>query len=69
MVNLQKFLESFGNRGYRISQLDAEITGGKMYLAAYAQYWSHRPSFYDDMVTDFFPTCKKQGDHPVRLAQ
>ena len=55
MVNLQKVLENFGNRGYRIAQLDAAITGGKMYLAAYAlNVGATGLTFYDDMVTDFF---------------
>jgi SagB-type dehydrogenase family enzyme len=55
MVDLQKVLESFGNRGYRIAQLDASIISGKMYLAAYALgLGATGLTFYDDMVTDFF---------------
>ena len=37
MTNLNPILERFGNRGYRLAQLDASITAGKIYLAAYAQ--------------------------------
>lgn len=55
MVNLQKILEHFGNRGYRVAQLDASITAGKMYLAAYAlQVGATGLTFYDDAVTEFF---------------
>ncbi|MBM2819654.1 MAG: putative nitroreductase [Nitrosarchaeum sp.] len=55
MANLQKILENFGNRGYRIAQLEAAIIGGKMYLAAYALgLGATGLTFYDDMVTNFF---------------
>ena len=55
MVNLDKILEHFGNRGYRIAQLDAAITGGKMYLASYALgLGATGLTFYDDIVTNFF---------------
>ena len=36
MINLKKILEQFGNRGYRVAQLDSAIAGGKAYLASYA---------------------------------
>lgn len=55
MVNLDKILEQFGNRGYRVAQLDAAITGGKMYLASYALgLGATGLTFYDDLVTNFF---------------
>ncbi|HET7337893.1 MAG TPA: nitroreductase family protein, partial [Candidatus Nitrosotalea sp.] len=55
MVDLDKMLKQFGNRGYRISQLDAAITGGKMYLASYALgLGATGLTFYDDIVTNFF---------------
>jgi len=55
MVNLQKVLEDFGNRGYRVAQIDASITAGKMYLASYAQnIGATGLTFYDDEVTEFF---------------
>ncbi len=55
MTNLQKILEQFGNRGYRIAQLDAAISGGRMYLSAYAlDLGATGLTFYDDLVTEFF---------------
>ena len=55
MTDLKKILEHFGNRGYRVAQLDAAITGGKMYLAAYALgLGATGLTFYDDSVTSFF---------------
>jgi SagB-type dehydrogenase family enzyme len=55
MVNLDKILKQFGNRGYRVAQLDAAITGGKMYLASYALgLGATGLTFYDDIVTNFF---------------
>ncbi|MFZ1075973.1 MAG: SagB/ThcOx family dehydrogenase [Nitrosotalea sp.] len=55
MVNLQKILEYFGNRGYRVAQLDASIIGGRMYLASCALHIGATGlTFYDDEVTEFF---------------
>jgi SagB-type dehydrogenase family enzyme len=55
MTNLQNILEHFGNRGYRVAQLDASIMGGRMYLASYALHIGATGlTFYDDEVTEFF---------------
>ncbi|MHB8546862.1 MAG: SagB/ThcOx family dehydrogenase [Nitrosotalea sp.] len=55
MSNLDKILGHFGNRGYRVAQIDAAITGGKMYLASYALCLGATGlTFYDDLVTNFF---------------
>ena len=55
MCDLAAVLERFGNRGYRAAQLDASITAGRVYLAAYAQgFGATGLTFYDDAVTDFF---------------
>ena len=55
MTDLKKILEQFGNRGYRIAQLDASIAGGKAYLASYALgLGATGLTFYDDAVTSFF---------------
>ncbi|HZS74178.1 MAG TPA: SagB/ThcOx family dehydrogenase [Candidatus Nitrosotalea sp.] len=55
MANLDKILKQFGNRGYRVAQLDAAITGGRMYLASYALgLGATGLTFYDDIVTNFF---------------
>ena len=69
MVNLQKVLESFGNRAYRIAQLDAAITGGRMYLAAYAlNLGATGLTFYDDLVTNFFSPHAKNKDTMFMIA-
>ncbi len=45
----------FGNRGYRAVQLEGGITGGRLYLAAYAQrFGASGLTFFDDEVTEFF---------------
>jgi SagB-type dehydrogenase family enzyme len=67
MADIERVVERMGNRGYRLAQLEAGITLGRLYLAAYA----HRDlggtglTFYDDEVTDHLspaaadrtPTC------------
>lgn len=56
MADLSELVTSFGDRGYRVAQLEAAILAGRIYLAAYA----HRDvgatglTFYDDDVTEFF---------------
>jgi len=55
LANLNPILNRLGNRGYRAVQLEAGITGGKLYLAAYAQRLGATGlTFYDDDVTRFF---------------
>ena len=55
LAELQHILQRFGNRGYRATQLEAGIIGGKLYLAAYAQHLGATGlTFYDDDVTRFF---------------
>ena len=55
LADLKKILERYGNRGYRIVQLEAGILGGKLYLAAYAQgLGASGLTFYDDDVVNFF---------------
>ena len=55
LSNLAPVLKTFGNRGYRAAQLDASITAGRLYLAAYAQgFGASGLTFFDDAVTDFF---------------
>jgi SagB-type dehydrogenase family enzyme len=52
---LRTALETLGNRGYRAAQLEASITAGRMYLAAYALgIGATGLTFYDDAVTAFF---------------
>lgn len=55
LTDLRMVLERFGNRGYRAAQLEASITGGKLYLSAYAQgLGASGLTFFDDDVTEFF---------------
>lgn len=52
---LRTILNALGNRGYRAAQLEASITAGRMYLAAYALgLGATGLTFYDDAVTKFF---------------
>ena len=55
LTDLDSVLARFGNRGYRAAQLEAAITGGKLYLSAYAQrLGASGLTFFDDDVTEFF---------------
>jgi SagB-type dehydrogenase family enzyme len=55
LADLRPILERFGNRGYRATQLEAGILGGKLYLAAYAQgLGASGLTFFDDDATNFF---------------
>ncbi len=55
LVDLDSTLERFGERGYRLAQLDGSLVAGKIYLAAYALgFGATGLTFYDDAVIDFF---------------
>ncbi|MGC1931164.1 MAG: SagB/ThcOx family dehydrogenase, partial [Candidatus Nitrosopolaris sp.] len=55
MTDLNKMLDSLGNRGYRASQFEAAVIAGKIYLAAYAQkIGASGSTFFDDAVSEFF---------------
>jgi SagB-type dehydrogenase family enzyme len=55
LCDLEAVLARYGNRGYRVAQLDAAITGGKLYLAAYAlRRGATGLTFLDDDVIEFF---------------
>jgi len=55
MADLNRMVESYGNRGYGAAQMEAGIIGGKIYLAAYAlKRGATGLTFYDDDVTEFF---------------
>jgi hypothetical protein len=55
MANLQKILDTLGNRVYRVAQFEAGIVAGKVYLSAYAhRIGSSGSTFFDDAVTEFF---------------
>ncbi|MDR7556646.1 MAG: SagB/ThcOx family dehydrogenase [Armatimonadota bacterium] len=78
LADLSPILARFGNRGYRAAQLEAGITGGRIYLAAYALgLGATGLTFYDDDVTAFFsPHAAGKSvlfltavGHPVRRAR
>ena len=55
LSDLDPALERFGNRGYRMAQMEASIMGGRLYLGAYAQRLGATGlTFFDDDVVDFF---------------
>ncbi len=55
MADLDAILARFGNRGYRLAQLEAGIIGGRMYLSTHAMgLGATGMTFYDDAVAAFF---------------
>ncbi|HLJ07859.1 MAG TPA: hypothetical protein VKX24_04935, partial [Acidimicrobiia bacterium] len=55
MADLPAVLATLGERGYRAAQLEAGVTGGRIYLAAEAhRIGATGLTFYDDEVTAFF---------------
>lgn len=55
LADLDAILERYGNRGYRIAQMEAGILGGKVYLGAYALgQGASGLTFFDDDVVNFF---------------
>jgi len=55
LADLGAVLARWGNRGYRVANLEAGLIGGRLYLAAYAQgFGATGLTFYDRAVVDFF---------------
>jgi SagB-type dehydrogenase family enzyme len=55
LADLEAVLERYGNRGYRLAQMEAGILGGRLYLGAYALgRGASGLTFFDDDVVDFF---------------
>ena len=55
LAPLDALLRAFGNRGYRLANLEAGTAGGRAYLAAYAQrFGATGLTFYDGDVVRFF---------------
>ena len=55
LTDLHRVVDRFGDRGYRATQLEGGILGGKVYLAAYALGCGATGlTFLDNDVTDFF---------------
>jgi SagB-type dehydrogenase family enzyme len=55
LADLRAVLDRYGNRGYRLANLEAGLIGGRLYLAAYAQrFGATGLTFYDGAVVAFF---------------
>jgi SagB-type dehydrogenase family enzyme len=55
LAPLDDVLGAFGDRGYRLANLEAGIAGGRLYLGAYAQgFGASGLTFYDRLVVEFF---------------
>ena len=55
LTPLDAVLSAYGNRGYRLANLEAGLIGGRAYLAAYAQrFGASGLTFYDREVARFF---------------
>jgi hypothetical protein len=55
MADLGDVFDRFGDRGYRLAQLEAGVVAGRMYLGAEAhRLGATGLTFYDDDVTRFF---------------
>jgi hypothetical protein len=55
LAPLRALLDVFGNRGYRLANLEAGLVGGRAYLGAYAQgFGASGLTFYDRQVLEFF---------------
>jgi SagB-type dehydrogenase family enzyme len=55
LVDLEPILARYGNRGYRVAQLEGGLIGGRAYLASYALgLGATGLTFFDDAVTEFF---------------
>lgn len=55
LAPLDALLAAYGNRGYRLANLEAGLAGGRAYLAAYAQrFGASGLTFYDREVVRFF---------------
>jgi len=55
LADLSTLLGTYGNRGYRIANLEAGFIGGRLYLTAYAQrFGATGLTFYDRDVVAFF---------------
>ena len=55
LADLAHVLDRWGNRGYRLVNLEAGLIGGRLYLGAYGQrFGASGLTFYDRAVVEFF---------------
>jgi SagB-type dehydrogenase family enzyme len=63
LAPLDEVLGRWGNRGYRLVNLEAGLAGGRAYLAAYAQgFGATGLTFYDADVVEFFAPASSGMD-------
>ncbi|WP_254521576.1 SagB/ThcOx family dehydrogenase [Natrinema caseinilyticum] len=68
LTDVGEVVDALGDRGYRVAQLEAALTAGRLYLGTYA----HRDlggtglTFYDDVVSNFFAP-RAAGQTPMFL--
>ena len=68
MSDLHNLLDSIGNRGYRVFQLEGGIIAGKIYLSSYANgIGASGSTFYDDEVTKFFSPHAKSKSTSIAI--
>jgi SagB-type dehydrogenase family enzyme len=69
MSNLNRALQKFGNRGYRLCNYEAGIRAGRIYLAAYSlNIGATGLTFYDDDIIDFFSPYSKDMQNIMVVA-
>src|SRR5262249_19002890 len=63
LAPLDDVLATYGDRGYRLVNLEAGLIGGRAYLAAYAQgLGASGLTFYDHEVVRFFSPSARGAD-------
>jgi SagB-type dehydrogenase family enzyme len=63
LARLELLLQTFGERGYRLANLEAGLAGGRAYLAAYALgFGATGLTFYDADVVRFFSPRAADAD-------
>ena len=68
LSDLNNLLDSIGNRGYRVFQLEGGIIAGKIYLSSYANgIGASGSTFYDDEVTKFFSPHAKSKSTSIAI--
>ena len=69
MIDLERTLKAFGNRGYRNAHLDAGLLGGRAYLASYSLgRGATGLTFYDDDTTAFFQPHSEKMSPALMIA-
>ncbi len=68
MSEFASVLEAYGNRGYRVAQLEGGMMLGKMNLCAFAlEIGATGITFYDDAVTEFFSPHAERKNNVISV--